>query len=135
MSNKTGEDGGTRNLVPSGVRMPLLIALVVVGAVGGLYWAYYSGQVDYFTGRNLRLLSMLTAQIEGRIRMYEGFVHDRTGDSPPQGMTETECGTKALTGEPRRSIRETAKGWTVALQAGQIDKAVLNGASPEFAPQ
>jgi hypothetical protein len=137
MSNKTGEDGGNRKLLPSGARMPLLIALIVVGAVGGMYYAYYRGRVDYFTGRNLRLLSMLTAQIEGRVRMYEGFVHDRTdtGDSAaPPGMTKTECETKARTSEPRRSLRETAKGWNVALQAGRKDRADPSASEPAPRP-
>src|SRR5436305_10740326 len=135
MSNKNGEGGGIRNLVPSGARMPLLIALIVIGAVGGMYYAYYRNRVDYFTGRNLRLLAMLTAQIEGRVRMYEGFLQDRaeTDVSSPPGMTETDCETKVRTREPRRSLRETAKGWSVALQAGQKDK--VGPSPPEPAPQ
>jgi len=106
MSNKTDEEGGNRKLVPSGARMPLLIALVVVGAVGGIYWGYYRGRADYFTGRNLRLLAMLTAQIEGRVRMYEGIA-DR-GSKDPALEKQPNC-------EPRRSVRETSKGWSVVL--------------------
>ena len=72
--------------------MPLLITLVVVGLVAVSYLAYYRNQVAYHTGRNLRLLSMLTAQIDGRVEMFAGFVRTFSDKNPPKDVTRTPCG-------------------------------------------
>src|SRR5204862_7020298 len=72
--NRGGNDRGSRQLLPPRVRLPLLITLVTLGVVGVSYYFYYLEHAEYFSGRNLRLLSMLTAQIEGRVDMYSGFV-------------------------------------------------------------
>lgn len=48
-------------------RTPLVVTLAIVLVLGALYYAYYRKQVAYYTGRNLRLLSMLTAQIEDQL--------------------------------------------------------------------
>ena len=76
MPKNANDDGVSRKLaaVAGGARTPLFITILVLAIVGGMYYAYYRKEADYFTGRNLRLLSMLTAQIEGRVEMYEDFV-------------------------------------------------------------
>src|SRR5882724_9434748 len=63
---ETGERAG-------GSRTPLIVTLVVVLLVGALYYSYYRKQAVYFTGRNLRLLSMLTAQVEGQLLTAESL--------------------------------------------------------------
>ena len=69
----TDDAGGTKGL-PGGAKAPLMIAVLVVVTVGGAYYAYFRQQAEYYTGRNLRLLSMLTAQIAGRIDLFEDFL-------------------------------------------------------------
>jgi len=55
-------------------RLPLVITIVVLAVVGSAYYMYYRQHAEYYTGRNLRLLSMLTAQVEGRVMMFSDFV-------------------------------------------------------------
>ena len=49
-------------------RTPLVVTFVVMALIGAMYYGYYRTQVAYFTGRNLRLLAMLTAQIGGQLQ-------------------------------------------------------------------
>lgn len=53
---------------PGGGRTPLVVTLVIVAVIGAVYYQYYRRQAAYLTGRNLRILSLLTAQIEGQIK-------------------------------------------------------------------
>ncbi len=114
-------DSGRRKIVPPGTRMPLLITLVVVGLVAVFYLAYYRNQVAYHTGRNLRLLSMLTAQIDGRTDMFAGFVRTfaKEKENQPEDVTERPCVPEVGTpqpGEVRRNLEEGAEGWRLRLQ-------------------
>ncbi len=47
---------------------PLGVTLVLLALLGTAYYAYYRRQAAYLTGRNLRILSLLTAQTEGQIQ-------------------------------------------------------------------
>lgn len=112
-------DGGRRRIVPQGTRMPLLITLVVVGAVAVVYFAYYRNQVAYHTGRNLRLLSMLTAQIDGRADLFAGFVGTFSEDNPPKDVKLRPCVAEvgaSQAGEVRRGVEEGPEGWRLRLQ-------------------
>src|SRR5258706_6087566 len=108
-------DGGNGKIVPARGRAPLLITLVTLAVVGAAYYSYYRRQAEYFSGRNLRLLSMLTAQIEGRVEMYSGFVR-----TPNTAITELEtipsCSPDNHSGALRRELLDSGKGWNVVLQ-------------------
>src|SRR5689334_16473681 len=96
------QESGTRRLLPVRARAPLMITLIIVALVGAAYYAYYRKQADYFTGRNLRLLSMLTAQIEGRVKMYAGFARN-PGDAD-RGMQKIVCSPQNRSGRLRREV-------------------------------
>jgi hypothetical protein len=116
---KAEDDGGDRKGGSQGMRMPLLITLLVVAVIAVVYLAYYRNQVAYYTGRNLRLLSMLTAQIDGRVDMFAGFVKTFSEDNKPKDVTERPCVAEigeSLPGEVRRGIEEGTDGWRLRLQ-------------------
>src|SRR5438067_5626080 len=98
---ETNGDAVRRKILPSGKQWPLVIALVVVGVLGGAYYIYYRQQVAYFTGRNARVLAMLTDQIEGRISVLSGVSDD------------ADC---VGTGEEHRSTEQGAHGLRLVLQ-------------------
>lgn len=116
-----GDDNSSRRLVPIRARAPLLITLLAVGVVGAAYYTYYRKQADYFTGRNLRLLSMLTAQIEGRVEMYAGFART-AGHETSRGMQAVPCAPANRGGNLRREILGSSTGWNVVLQPPAPDK-------------
>ena len=92
------------------VRAPLIVTLAAVLVAGTAYYAFYRSQVIYYTGRNLRLISTLTAQVNGRAAMYSGFLRD--GVLPPDGAAP---GAKVE--EPiKRDIVETTRGWAYQLR-------------------
>jgi hypothetical protein len=68
------DSGEIKKPSQQGSRVPLVITIVVLAVVGCAYYVYYRQQAEYYTGRNLRLLSMLTAQVEGRVMMFSDFV-------------------------------------------------------------
>src|SRR5213593_3718019 len=109
------DDGeGLSRFLPGRGRAPILITLLFVGVVGGVYFAYFRKQSDYFAGRDLRLLSMLTAQIAGRADMYTGFV--RAGE-PPAGIPEMGTCPPSNDKKPfQRELVGTPQGWSMALQ-------------------
>ncbi|HEV7488917.1 MAG TPA: hypothetical protein VGQ65_24870 [Thermoanaerobaculia bacterium] len=43
-------------------RVPLVITIVALAVVGSAYYVYYRQHAEYYTGRNLRLLSMLRSK-------------------------------------------------------------------------
>src|SRR5262245_9117895 len=114
---ETEQEGGSRQLLSVRGRAPLVITLVIVAVVGAAYYAYYRKQADYFTGRNLRLLSMMAAQIEGRVEMFAGFAR-RPGKSN-RGLQPISCAPENRSGHLRREILESEKGWNVVLQPEQ----------------
>lgn len=61
---------------PNGGRLPLAIALIVVAAIAATYYFYSRGQRAYFSSRNLRLLAIVTDQLEDALRTNEGFVRN-----------------------------------------------------------
>jgi len=131
---------------PRAPRAPLVITIVVLAVVGSAYYAYYRKQADYYTGRNLRLLSMLTAQVEGRVEMIEDYVRARDkADAQGTNSQDSEktysaarirfgdCAppTSTVAAEPnevRRSIDETGQGWRLRMQT-----AASSGKTPTCA--
>src|SRR5712691_8913205 len=126
-------DGESGKPAPRGTRTPLLITILVVAVVGGMYYAYYRGQVAYYNGRNLRLLSMLTAQVDGRVGMYADFVRTRAGYATadrelkqlysPAGIQFASCSllqtpkvAPSGTDDVLRGLDETSRGWKLELQ-------------------
>jgi hypothetical protein len=101
---ETDGDAVRRKILPGGKQWPLVIALVVVGVLGGAYYVYYRQQVAYYTGRNARVLAMLTDQIEGRIGVLAGVSDDNA------------C---VAAGEVQRDVAQSARGLRVVLQPAQ----------------
>jgi len=138
--SKTDSKGDVKQARQSGSRAPLAITIVVLAVVGCAYYAYYRKQADYYTGRNLRLLSMLTAQVEGRVAMFSDFVNLRAANpvsaadaskadddlySTP-GLKFGQCSAEAPSELPkppagrvamRRDVVENTRGWKLRLQA------------------
>jgi hypothetical protein len=125
---RAGVSDGARKIV-SAARTPLVITIALIVLVGGAYYAFYRGQVAYYTGRNLRLLSTLTAQIDGRVRMYSGFFRDGTlkPDKPagktaaaPQAAaaqaTVSQVAALQKDSAIKRDLTETSRGWVLKLQ-------------------
>ncbi|MEK6374703.1 MAG: cache domain-containing protein [Acidobacteriota bacterium] len=111
---KTTDDGeGVKRRIVSAARAPLIITIVVIVVIGAAYYAFYRNQVDYFTGRNLRLISTVTAQIDGRVAMYSSFF--REGTLKPDRHPEA-----AAVPQPEpilRGMEESSRGWALLLQA------------------
>src|SRR5690349_2349673 len=119
MAKGESESGGGAKVLPEGTRMALAITLLVVAVIAALYFAYYRNQVAYYTGRDLRLLSMLTAQIDGRVDMFSGFVENFTDAKPPQDVTIRSCATQngaAPAGVVRRGIEQGPNGWRLSFE-------------------
>lgn len=123
-TSKTDDAGDGKETGPGARRAPVVITVVVLAVVGSLYYGYYNRQVEYFTGRNLRLLSMLTAQVEGRVQMFSDFVKAQAGAGTSEGQDPFagsgikfgDCAGYAPAGEVRRRIDETEHGWLLRLQ-------------------
>jgi len=131
---KPDDTRDTRNVATRALRAPLVLTVAVLVVAGSLYYAYYRKQADYFTGRNLRLLSMLTAQVDGRVEMFSGFVKAQA-DAASLAKTANGAGSSAKdpyagsgikfvdcaagdapVGEVARGIEETGRGWRLRLQ-------------------
>lgn len=97
--------------VSSTVRAPLIITIAAVVVVGAAYYAFYRSQVIYYTGRNLRLISTLTAQINGRASLYTGFFRD--GVLPPEG---NEPNATKIEDPIKRNIVEGERDWQFHLE-------------------
>jgi hypothetical protein len=113
MAKPTDDGEGGKRGIASAVRAPLIITIVVIAVIGAAYYAFYRNQVDYYTGRNLRLMSTLTAQINGRVSTYSGFFRDgilKPDGSPAKGQ---EIPVEPIV----RSVAETTRGWAVKLQS------------------
>jgi len=93
MATTTGDEATAGGGVSQGMRMPLVVTILAIAVLGGLYYLYYRNQVEYYTGRNTRLLAMLSAQIEGRIELERGFL-----DSGAWAEIMAQPGTRASTG-------------------------------------
>jgi hypothetical protein len=143
--SKTDNKGEVKQPQQRGSRAPLVITVVVLAVVGCAYYAYYRKQAEYYTGRNLRLLSMLTAQVEGRVTMFADFVGlkanpiDVGGGAKPTdagkttddiysapGLKFVPCSAEESAeiptvppGRVRRDIVEGSRGWKLRLQAYQ----------------
>jgi hypothetical protein len=91
-----------------GMRAPLILTITVIAVLGGMYYSYYRNQVEYYAGRNMRLVSMLTAQIEGRVTLHEGFLSN--GTLKPELMRD--CSLE-VTG---RGVEELDRTWAVTLK-------------------
>ena len=147
--SKTNGAGEVKNVGQRGSRAPLVITIVVLAVVGTAYYAYYRKQAEYYTGRNLRLLAMLTAQVEGRVDMFAEFVRSEgisvKAGKPAEkdensyaaaGLRLRQCSADTPSGPPkaatggvgvrlRRGIEETARGWKLRLQAEAADRKPL----------
>ncbi len=99
--------------IRSALRGPLIITITAIAVIGAMYYAFYRGQVDYYTGRNLRLISTLAAQIEGRIGTHVREL--REGILKPDRRSPKEIPAEA---EIKREPYETARGWAIKLYAG-----------------
>jgi hypothetical protein len=121
------------------VRMALFLTVGIIAVVGSAYYAYYGRQRAYYTGRNLRLLSMLTAQVEGRVEMLAGFVRAQSltpdgTEAPPAIKIIHTCAPSttapdpASAGDPEvlRGIQETPQGLKLTLQPKAIP-VCING--------
>jgi hypothetical protein len=108
-------------------RLPVVITIVVLVVVGGLYYAYHRQQKEYFTGRNLRLLSMLTAQVEGRVKLFSDFLKAQAAQAAAgnaigkdpyagSGIKFSDCSDNTPIGEVRRDVVETTDGWQLQLR-------------------
>ncbi|HEV7428238.1 MAG TPA: cache domain-containing protein [Thermoanaerobaculia bacterium] len=137
--SRTDNKGEVKQPQQNGSHAPLVITIAVVAVVGIAYYLYYRQQAEYYTGRNLRLLSMLTAQIEGRVTMFADFVGLKANpvDAASSGKTTDElysapglkfgqCSAEEPAELPkpppgrvqiRREVVEGSRGWKLRLQA------------------
>jgi hypothetical protein len=138
-TSKTEEAGDGKETGPGARRAPVVITIGVLAVVGSLYYGYYHRQVEYFTGRNLRLLSMLTAQVEGRVEMFSDFVKAQAGAGASEGpdpfagsgIKFGDCASYAPAGEVRRGVDETEHGFLLRLQSVA---AIPGPGPPQAAP-
>ncbi len=120
MGKATEDAEGVKSKIVAASRAPLIITLVVITFVGGAYYAFYRSQVEYYTGRNLRLVSTLTAQINGRVGMYSRFF--REGILKPDvnrsraGRDASSPQAEAVGERIRRGLKESGRGWALHLQ-------------------
>lgn len=113
--NPDDAEGGTKSSAAP-VRAPLIITIVAIVLIGGAYYAFYRGQVDYYTGRNLRLISMLTAQINGRVSMHSRYFREGVlKPEAPEGKSAVKA-MEPVTEPIKRGLRETSRGWELVLE-------------------
>jgi hypothetical protein len=115
MTTLTEGAARVRQKIGSALRAPLIITLAVIAVLGTAYYAFYRGQVEYYTGRNLRLISTLSAQIEGRLMNYTRDF--REGILPPDRRSPV---TMPDDPDIKREPFETARGWAIKLHAGKV---------------
>ena len=94
------------------VRAPLIVTIAAIVFAGAAYYAFYRNQVIYYTGRNLRLISTLTAQIRGRAAMYAGFFRDGV----PLPEASIPAHGKFAAADVLTGLEETPRGWQFRLQ-------------------
>ncbi|MBV9186498.1 MAG: cache domain-containing protein [Acidobacteria bacterium] len=126
-----------------------MITIVVLAVVGSAYYFYYREHAEYYTGRNLRLLSMLTAQVEGRVSMFSDLVRVKAKPLNADGSDKQasdlysapglklgQCAAEKVDNlstttpgrvQMRRGIEESSRGWRVRLQGYLDDKAPTCG--------
>ena len=92
------------------VRAPLIVTIAAIVFAGAAYYAFYRNQVIYYTGRNLRLISTLTAQIRGRAAMYAGFFRDGVP------LPEANIPAHGRIADVLTGLEETPRGWQFRLQ-------------------
>lgn len=123
---KTTDDGeGVKRKIASAARAPLIITIVVIVVVGAAYYAFYRQQVEYYTGRNLRLVSTLTAQIDGRVGMYSRSFREGTLKPDAIGSRAEPIAQPEPTEPIKRGISETERGWSLLLQGENGSKATV----------
>lgn len=142
--SKTDSKGEVRKSNLTGSRTPLVITIVVLAVVGSSYYFYYREHAEYYTGRNLRLLSMLTAQVEGRVNMFSDFVRVKAKPLNADGSDKKAVDLYSAPGlrfgqcsaekadnlasvapgrvQMRRGIEENSRGWRLRLQGYLDDK-------------
>src|SRR6266542_1160763 len=111
MATTTDEAKSSIAKVGATVRAPLISTIAVIAVVGGGYYAFYRGQVEYYTGRDRRLISTLMAQSDGRVAMYSRYFREgilKPDVSPPIATTVEE--------PILRIMNETPPGWALRLQ-------------------
>jgi hypothetical protein len=86
-----GPAGGWKERILPGGRAPLVITFAVVLAIVAAYFAYYKNQQAYYTGRNLRLLSMLTMQLDHEIDQAGEFVKTWTESGQETPIEVAKC--------------------------------------------
>ena len=114
MAKTTDDEERPKRRIASAVRAPLFITITLIALVGGAYYAFYRSQVEYYTGRNLRLVSTLTAQINGRVSTYSGFFRDGALNPDP-GSPKMAADVPDI----KREATETSRGWALRLHAGE----------------
>lgn len=110
--------GWMRRVAPSSGRAGLVLTVAAVVILGAAYYAYYRQQVAYYTGRNLRLLSTLTAQVDDRVDSFAGFVKTNAETAEKTPIDVDDCADVPVTdttGAVKRKLEDTAAGWNVRL--------------------
>lgn len=101
-------------------RTPLVVTFVVMALIGAMYYGYYRTQVAYFTGRNLRLLAMLTAQIDGQLQTLLGIKEQTKGQPAPTIPSLDDVLRPVLA----RRVQETFDIFLVAESNGVVLKTL-----------
>ncbi len=60
----------------TGSRLPLLVALTVVGGLLAAYWLYVRDRREYYVHRNLRILGSFSTQLDDAFTTHVGFVRN-----------------------------------------------------------
>jgi hypothetical protein len=142
--SKTDNKGEVRKTRQNGSRAPLVITIAVLAVAGLGYYFYYRQHTEYYTGRNLRLLSMLAAQVEGRVNMFSDFVRVKAKPLNADGSEKKDLDVYSAPGlkfgqcssekaghllntasgriQMRRGIEEGSRGWKLRLQAYPDEK-------------
>jgi len=84
-------------------RVATAAALILVAVLGAIYWMYVRNERAYYVGRDLRLLGLMTAQLNDVIDTNQGYVRNwvRFGDAGPLAVT-ADCGKS---GPPPATLR------------------------------
>src|SRR5438045_9653945 len=72
-------------------RIPLVIAIVGVIALGVTYFVYVRQQTNYYSGRNLRILARASEQIDGAIADRQDRVRSFAKDYDIPSSTDRVC--------------------------------------------
>jgi len=133
-SSAAATDGRPSRLTPQ--RVATAAALTAVAIIGAIYWMYVRNERTYYVGRNLRLLGLMTQQLNDVIDTNAGYVRNavRIGDPAPVTITPNCADPKELKGPELEERTPIVMGSKTILRVKYIASVAPNSVAPNATP-